>query len=328
MPLDGHAYLSAQGWAGTGSGLREGSISRPVIITQKKTLAGIGKDRDEAFPFWDHLYSAAAKAIKLKVADSDEEDSANTEQSIPATVSRTRTGIPSNRRPVEGTPATSGTATPVAGSSDSLGPKFSLLTLARKEAAKRGLYSMFFRGPVLGPDEDGIPTPDEKTAENVSDILPVIADPPPSENKRKRKEKQADHSKEPKKRRQEKEHQQLDKTPREENLEVASTSKSPAYAVEESSTQKRKRTKEEKLARKAEKEARRLVKLSRSKRDDGEESVATSPLRESTHSEGRFGAREVDSKSARLKKRKHREEKLNVDENTKSHKKKRKKHEE
>jgi hypothetical protein len=53
MPLDGHAFLLSQGWSGSGSGLRNGAISRPITVTQKKTLAGIGKDRDEAFPFWD-----------------------------------------------------------------------------------------------------------------------------------------------------------------------------------------------------------------------------------------------------------------------------------
>ena len=53
MPLDGHAFLLSQGWSGSGSGLRKGAISRPVTVTQKKNLAGIGKDRDEAFPFWD-----------------------------------------------------------------------------------------------------------------------------------------------------------------------------------------------------------------------------------------------------------------------------------
>jgi hypothetical protein len=53
MPLDGHAFLLSQGWSGTGSGLRNGAISRPITLSQKKNLAGIGKDRDEAFPFWD-----------------------------------------------------------------------------------------------------------------------------------------------------------------------------------------------------------------------------------------------------------------------------------
>jgi hypothetical protein len=53
MPLDSHSYLVSQGWQGTGSALREGAISRPLALAQKKTLAGLGKDRDEAFPFWD-----------------------------------------------------------------------------------------------------------------------------------------------------------------------------------------------------------------------------------------------------------------------------------
>ncbi len=53
MPLDGHAHLVRQGWSGKGSGLRHGAIAKPVTIIQKKTLSGIGKDRDEAFPFWD-----------------------------------------------------------------------------------------------------------------------------------------------------------------------------------------------------------------------------------------------------------------------------------
>lgn len=53
MPLNSHSYLVAQGWKGTGKALREGAINRPVIIAQKKTLAGVGRDRDEAFPFWD-----------------------------------------------------------------------------------------------------------------------------------------------------------------------------------------------------------------------------------------------------------------------------------
>lgn len=67
------------------------------------------------------------------------------------TLKRTTTGILSTRRPVEGTPATSGTNTPDA--VDQTG-QFSLLVTAKREAAKRGLYARFFRGPVLGPDSD------------------------------------------------------------------------------------------------------------------------------------------------------------------------------
>jgi hypothetical protein len=51
--LDTTDYLSSLGWQGKGNGLRQGSVSRPLAIPQKRTLSGLGKDRDEAFPFWD-----------------------------------------------------------------------------------------------------------------------------------------------------------------------------------------------------------------------------------------------------------------------------------
>ena len=54
----------------------------------------------------------------------------------------------SNRRPTSGTIADSGTATP-----ESDTPRLSLMAHAKREAAKRGLYSKFFRGPILGPHE-------------------------------------------------------------------------------------------------------------------------------------------------------------------------------
>ena len=90
MPLDGHSYLVSQGWEGSGNGLRQGSISRPLAIPQKRNLAGLGKDRDEAFPFWDQLsvstafyllktnfiiyfsvFAAAAKSIQVKISKDD-----------------------------------------------------------------------------------------------------------------------------------------------------------------------------------------------------------------------------------------------------------------
>lgn len=58
MPLNGHSYLVGQGWEGHGKGLRNNAITRPLAIPQKKTLAGLGKDRDEAFPFWDQCVQA------------------------------------------------------------------------------------------------------------------------------------------------------------------------------------------------------------------------------------------------------------------------------
>jgi hypothetical protein len=54
-----------------------------------------------------------------------------------------------------GTPITSDDITPMSGSEAASGsstPRLSLMALAKREAARRGLYSRFFRGPVLGPD--------------------------------------------------------------------------------------------------------------------------------------------------------------------------------
>ncbi|KAE9392857.1 hypothetical protein BT96DRAFT_1023327 [Gymnopus androsaceus JB14] len=157
MPLDGHSYLVAQGWSGKGNGLRKGAISKPITVSQKKTLAGLGKDRDEAFPFWDHLFSAASKAITVKIDDSDASDSDEPTQNVAPVLHRTTTGILSNRRPATITPAsTSGSSTPELNS----GPRLSLLAMAKREAAKRNLYSKFYRGAVLAPNVEPINTPD------------------------------------------------------------------------------------------------------------------------------------------------------------------------
>ncbi|KAJ3970697.1 hypothetical protein EV361DRAFT_950360 [Lentinula raphanica] len=153
MPLDGHSYLVAQGWSGKGNGLRKGAIAKPITVNQKKTLAGLGKDRDEAFPFWDHLFSAASQAIKVKIDDSDASDSDELQSNAAPTLRRTTTGILSNRRPVDVTPSsTSGISTPDCSSSQA--PRLSLIALAKREAAKRNLYSRFYRGAILISEED------------------------------------------------------------------------------------------------------------------------------------------------------------------------------
>ncbi|KAL5524413.1 hypothetical protein ACEPAF_9553 [Sanghuangporus sanghuang] len=162
MPLDGHSYLVTQGWSGKGCGLREGAITRPLAIPQKKTLSGLGKDRDDAFPFWDHLYSIATKAIKIKIHKDEDESSDTDSSATPAlpTLSRTSTGILSNRRPVAGTPvSSSGTATPSAVDASSSSSsrneyRINIIATTKRDAARRSLYSRFFRGPVLGPDYD------------------------------------------------------------------------------------------------------------------------------------------------------------------------------
>jgi hypothetical protein len=63
---------------------------------------------------------------------------------------RTATGILSNRRPVSGTPASSGAATPT----DQAATRLGLIATAKRESARKRLYAGFFRGPVLGPEID------------------------------------------------------------------------------------------------------------------------------------------------------------------------------
>lgn len=154
MPIDGHAYLVKQGWSGKGSGLRHGAIVRPVTVAQKKTLSGVGKDRDEAFPFWDHVFEAAAINIQVKLHNDDSDsDSADTPELV-AELQRTKTGIISNRRPKTGTSALSGTVTPSSAASGSSTPRLSVMAAAKQEAARRVLYASFFRGPIIGFNDD------------------------------------------------------------------------------------------------------------------------------------------------------------------------------
>ncbi|KAJ7259553.1 hypothetical protein B0H12DRAFT_1108669, partial [Mycena haematopus] len=192
MPLDGHSYLVSQGWTGSGTGLRQGAITRPLAIPQKKTLAGLGKDRDEAFPFWDHLFSAASKSIQIKISGDDSDDS-NSEPTARISLKRTSTGILSNRRPVTGDTAdNSGATTPEV---DDAFPRLSLLATAKRAAAKRVLYSRFFRGAILGPDSLFPPEP------AVVDVPTVAVADVAEEKLRKKKRKLRDVEKEEKRER-------------------------------------------------------------------------------------------------------------------------------
>ncbi|KAG8765338.1 hypothetical protein FRC12_007550 [Ceratobasidium sp. 428] len=141
--LDGQSHLVKQGWKGVGHPLKAGGRARPIIIAQKKTLGGIGKDRDESFAFWDHLYDVAAKSIKLSIP-SDNETTSNEREETPVQVfHRTQTGILSNRPPTFlPTPSSSKSSSPPP-------PSISLMSRAKQEAARKLLYSRFVRGPVV-----------------------------------------------------------------------------------------------------------------------------------------------------------------------------------
>ena len=74
VKFDPAQHLTKQGWKGTGTGIRlhstsplfmvrlksfhtlalkNGHATRPLPVVPKKSLSGIGKDRDQAIPFWD-----------------------------------------------------------------------------------------------------------------------------------------------------------------------------------------------------------------------------------------------------------------------------------
>lgn len=182
--LYGHMYLTSYGWTGSGTGLRKAAFDMPLAILPKKNISGLGKGRDEAFPFWDQcvptyllicststhdvrpsLFTIASKAITIKLSSDDKDTDDDDESKVPREgdppssdpLHRTTTGILSNRRPASesGTPTTTSGSTTPNPNPTAHPPSSSLLVIAKREAAKRGLYARFFRGPVLGPDNDG-----------------------------------------------------------------------------------------------------------------------------------------------------------------------------
>lgn len=102
----------------------------------------------------------AANAIQIKINDSDDEDSYSS--SVPKRdemqkLQVTQTGILSNRRPVAVPTGPVFAETPTAivrDPSGSSGGAYDLLALAKREAAKKELYSRFHRGPVIHNDHE------------------------------------------------------------------------------------------------------------------------------------------------------------------------------
>ena len=63
--FDSATYLRGLGWQGPGSSLNNSANGRakPVTVVQKKTLAGIGRDRDTSFAWWDAVFSSVANKV-------------------------------------------------------------------------------------------------------------------------------------------------------------------------------------------------------------------------------------------------------------------------
>ncbi|KAG8755125.1 hypothetical protein FRC14_004322, partial [Serendipita sp. 396] len=170
MPIDTHLYLTSRGWKGKGNALREGGLDRPVVQAQKKDLRGVGNNRDDGFQFWDHVFVVAANGIEVVVhKDDDHNDDNNDDSKVTSSLvdegglkgSRslelTQTGILSNRSPNLRSNDSNRDAgvNNVAAMADSKYRKGDLLSLAKREAAKRELYSRFCRGGVIFDDQPG-----------------------------------------------------------------------------------------------------------------------------------------------------------------------------
>ncbi|KAI5481301.1 hypothetical protein MNV49_004923 [Pseudohyphozyma bogoriensis] len=175
-------YLRGLGWTGPGTALTDAPHARakPVTVAQKKTLAGVGKDRDTSFAWWEMVFESVAKKSGGPV-DNVKKDLHKTSTGIisprpPPKASAWETDNPtaSTSKPLlQPTPSastsfssTSANSTPLGLGSGTSGINMVALAEAKIEMARRQLYSSFLRGQGLkGSLEDEIEK--EKAAKKV-----------------------------------------------------------------------------------------------------------------------------------------------------------------
>ncbi|KAL0240641.1 hypothetical protein I308_106439 [Cryptococcus tetragattii IND107] len=138
--FDAAKHLEKQGWKGKGTALKNGHATRPLAVVQKKTLSGIGKDRDEAVPFWDHIFAATAANLFTPSASSSP---------APASSSKWATLTPAT---ISGIPQSGSSSSSPAPPKQRL--SISAQTRVSREMARRQLYSRFLRGKVFIPDDE------------------------------------------------------------------------------------------------------------------------------------------------------------------------------
>ncbi|ORY31799.1 hypothetical protein BCR39DRAFT_525440 [Naematelia encephala] len=132
--FDPAAHLTKQGWKGKGTALKHGHITRPIAVVQKKSLSGIGKDRDEAAPFWDQIFaSTAATLFTTPTESASPTPSGSPGPSAWATLSHLDAGRPQPTPKVR--------------------QRVELRVQINQESARRGLYSRFVRGVELKQEE-------------------------------------------------------------------------------------------------------------------------------------------------------------------------------
>lgn len=186
MGFSSAQYLHGLGWQGEGTGLRKGALAKPITVAQKKTLAGVGKDRDTSFAWWEMLFHSVANKSKSASASTESSGSATPSVSsrlllvssqrvrrglststflvrFPSlqhdTQRRTTTGILSHR------PPPSGSSTPTSVPSGAVRSSGDPLADARREAVRRQLYSSFMRRSVIEGSEDAGVAPATAPAE-------------------------------------------------------------------------------------------------------------------------------------------------------------------
>jgi len=142
VPTSSSLWLPADGEP---LALKHGHATRPLPVVRKKTLSGVGKDRDGAVPFWDQSVLHCITVATLITARSI---FASTAANI---LSPSLTPAP---RP----PAV--VAVPLAA------PRLILSPSARmgREVARRGLYSRFFKGTSASLSADATPEAEEDSA--------------------------------------------------------------------------------------------------------------------------------------------------------------------
>ena len=70
MPLDTGQYLARHGWRGAGApldGENGRGLKRPLLIPQKRSLGGVGKDRDRAVEWWDDVFAVGVSAAQTGI---------------------------------------------------------------------------------------------------------------------------------------------------------------------------------------------------------------------------------------------------------------------
>ncbi|WVO18612.1 hypothetical protein L204_106331 [Cryptococcus depauperatus] len=193
--FDPAAHLEKQGWKGRGTALKHGHATRPLPVVQKKTLSGIGKDRDAAVPFWDHIFAATAASLFIPSA-------------MPSPTPSTSKWVTMAPASTPGSKSGSSSSTP----QPQIPPKLSINASTRvsRDLARRQLYSRFLRGKVLLPEtEEEVEETEEEWAHSKASfvrsvieegaVLKPEVDPRVLEGKSKGKGKEREESREQRK---------------------------------------------------------------------------------------------------------------------------------